>query len=189
MTSSQYKVYFVLLFLAISSWFLADMFEEKDAEKVEAKDHSPDYFSTGYSKKEMTESGLIKSELIAEKMIHYSDDETTHLEKPVMTLYNLDDIPPWIIKSDTAILEADGDNLQMLGNVFVNRVGTEDLRSFKLTTSKMNVKLSTDYAETDQSAEIIDAQNKTKGIGLEMTFKKPVRIKFLSNVKGRYVFN
>ena len=189
MTPSQYKVYFVLLFLAISSWFLADLFEETDVEKVKVKEHTPDYFSTGYYKKEMTEDGLIKSELIADKMIHYSDDETTHLENPVMTLHNIDDVPPWVIKSETAILEADGDHIQMLGKVFVSRAGTKKLRLFKLNTSKMNVQLSTDYAETDQWAEIIDAQNTTKGVGLEITFKEPVRIKFLSKVKGRYVFN
>ncbi len=188
MTSGQYKVYFVLLFLAISSWFLADIFEAKNVEKVKVEDHTPDYFSTGYYKKEMAEDGLIKSELIADKMIHYSDDETTHLENPVMTLYN-PSVPPWIIKSETAVLEADGDHLQLLGKVFISRASTKKLRLFKLNTSKMKVKLSTNYAETNQWAEIIDDKNTTKGVGLEITFKEPVRIKFLSKVKGRYVFN
>lgn len=188
MTSSQNRVYFVLFLLVISSWFLADLFEPKEVVKAPVVDHSPDYFSQGYYKKEMDKEGLLKNELTADKMIHYSDDETTHLEKPVMTLHSAD-VPPWVIKSETAILEADGDHLQLMGKVNISREGTENLRPFVLNSSKMRVKLSTSYAETEQWAEIIDAQNTTQGIGLEITFTEPVRINFLSKVKGRYVFN
>jgi lipopolysaccharide export system protein LptC len=188
MTAGQYRVYFLLFFLAISSWFLADLFEPKEVSKAKVADHTPDYFSIGYYKKEMDEGGLLKSELIADKMIRYGDDETTHLDKPVMTLYN-PDVPPWVMKSEAAIMEADGDHLQLLGKVFISRAGTENLRAFKLNTSELKVKLSTSYAETALWAEIIDDQNTTEGIGLEITFKDPVRFKFLSKVKGRYVFN
>jgi len=188
MTSSQNRVYFVLFLLAISSWFLADLFEPKAVVKVPVIDHSPDYFSHGYYKKEMDKEGLLKNELTADKMIHYSDDETTHLDNPVMTLHSAD-VPPWVIKSETAILEADGDHLQLIGNVNVSRDGAKNLRPFVLNSSEMRVKLSTSYAETRQWAEIIDAQNRTQGIGLQITFIEPVRIKFLSKVKGRYEFN
>ncbi len=188
MTSGQYRVYFALFFLAIGSWYLADLFEPKEIGKVKVADHTPDYFSVGYHKKEMDEGGQLKNELIADKMIHYGDDETTHLENPVMTLYN-PGIPPWLMKSETAILEADGDHLQLMGKVFISRAGTESLRAFKLNTSALNVRLSTSYAETAEWAEIIDAQNTTEGVGLEITFREPVKFKFLSKVKGRYVFN
>jgi len=188
MSSSQNRVYFVLFLLVISSWFLADLFEPKKIVSAPVVDHSPDYFSHGYYKKEMDKAGLLKNELIADKMGHYSDDETTHLENPVMTLYN-PDAPPWVIKSETAILEADGDHLQLVGKVNITREGTKDIRAFVLNSLDMKVKLSTSYAETKKWAEIIDAQNRTQGIGLKITFTEPVRINFLSKVKGRYEFN
>lgn len=188
MTSGQYKVYFVLFLLALGSWFLADFFKPKDAVKVKVKDHSPDYFSKGYYKKEMDKAGLLKSELVADNMIHYSDDKTTHLENPVMTLYN-PGVPPWVIKSERAIVEADKDHMRLLGKVFISRAGTKKINTFKLNTSELNVKLSTSYASTHQWGEIIDGQNRTQGVGVQMTFKQPIRIKFLSHVKGRYVFH
>ncbi len=189
MTFSQYKIYFVLFFLVIGSWFLADLFQPKEVVKMKFKDHSPDYFSSGYFKKEMGVDGLLKNELLADKMIHYSDDETTHLDNPVMTLYNLAGIPPWVIKSERAVLEADKDHIQLMGKVYISRAGTKNLRPFQLHTSELRVKLSTSYAETSQWAQVIDAKNRTQGIGMQMTFKEPVKIKFLSKVKGRYVFN
>ncbi|MFK5951260.1 MAG: LPS export ABC transporter periplasmic protein LptC [Methylococcales bacterium] len=188
MSPGQYKVYFVLLFLALGSWFLADFFKPKETVKVKVKDHSPDYFSTGYYKKEMDKTGLLKSELVADNMIHYSDDKTTHLENPVMTLYN-PGVPPWVIKSERAIIEADKDHMQLLGKVFISRAEAKNLSQFKLNTSELKVKLSTSYATTHKWGEIIDGQNRTQGVGLQMTFKQPIKIKFLSHVKGRYVFH
>lgn len=188
MTSNQNNIYYFLLFLVISSWFLSDYFRLEEVVLDRLDSHYPDYFSTGYYKGEMNKEGVLKNELNAKKMTHYSDDERTHLESPVMTLYS-PDTPPWIIKSETAILEADGDHLQLVGNVYISRLGSRKLRPFKIKALDLKVTLSTNYAETSRWAEIIDDQNRTEGEGLEMTFIEPINIKFLSKVKGRYVFN
>ena len=188
MSSGQYRIYLVLFVLVFSSWFLADIFEPEETEVAQIVDNSPDYFSTGYYKKEMAEDGLAKNELSADKMTHYSEDKTTHLVSPVMTLHN-SDTPPWIIRSETGILEADGDNLLLAGKVFINRESINKRNAFKLNTSNLRVKLSTSYAETDEWAVIIDGRNRTEGVGMESTFVDPIRVKFLSRVKGRYEFN
>jgi lipopolysaccharide export system protein LptC len=185
MTGSQYRVFAVLFILVVGSWFVADVFEEKEHKEIAIAAHSPDYFSSGYYKKEMDVTGTIKNELDADKMIHYSDDGTTHLEKPVMTLHNAD-VPPWVISSEAGILEADGDHLLLSGKVHISREGRKGLRPFNINTSELRVKLSVSYAETDQWAEIIDAPNRTEGIGLQATFVYPIKVKFLSRVKGRY---
>lgn len=189
MTFSQYRVYLVLAVLGVSSWLLADFFEQEFQDSdVTLVAHSPDYFSNGYYKKEMTTQGLLKNELTADKMIHYSDDGKTHLERPVMTLYN-SDTPPWVIKSEKGVLEADGDHLLLAGHVFISRDAKKKRRLFKINSLDLKVVLSTSYAETDQWAEVFDGVNKTEGVGMEAFFVEPVRIKFLSKVKGRYEFN
>jgi len=188
MSSGRYRVYLVLFFLVLGSWFMADFFEPEEAGEVLVVDNSPDYFSTGYYKKEMAGNGLVKNELIADKMTHYSDDKTTHLKSPVMTLHN-SDMPPWIIQSEAGILAADGDNLLLKGKVFISREAMEKRKSLNIKTSNLRVKLSISYAETDEWAEIIEGGNRTEGIGLESTFVDPIQLKFLSRVKGRYEFN
>jgi lipopolysaccharide export system protein LptC len=188
MTFGQYRTYLVLFVLVLGSWFLADLFEPEEIKGVKVVDHSPDYFSTGYYKKEMAENGMAKNELLADKMTHYSDDGTTHLKSPVMTLHN-SDTPPWVIRSESGILEADGDNLLLKGKVFISRDAINKREAFEINTSNLRVKLSISYAETSEWAEIIDGRNRTEGVGLESTFVNPVRLKFLSRVKGRYEFN
>ncbi len=184
----QYRVYFVLIFLLLGSWFLASVFEKKEGKAFESIEHTPDYFSKGYYKKEMDQQGLAISELTAEKLTHYNDDGTTHLEQPVMTLYSAKS-PSWVIKSTTGLLAADRDNLLLSGKVFINRQGTKKQKSFDINTSELRVKLSTNYAETDEWAEIIEGSSRTEGIGMNATFVEPIWIKFLSKVKGRYEIN
>jgi len=184
----QYRVQLVLFFLLLGSWFLADIFDQKQGKEFVAANHSPDYFSVGYYKKEMSLRGFTKSELTADNLIHYIDDGTTHLENPVMTLYNPDK-PPWNIKSSSGVLAADGDHLLLSGKVFINREGTKKQAPFDINTSELRVKLSINYAETDQWAELIEGTNRTEGIGMNAIFVEPVQIKFLSKVKGRYEFN
>ena len=188
MTPTHYKVYAVVFILLLGTWLLADIYEGKESRKMTIAAHSPDYFSSGYYKKEMDVTGSIKNELSADKLIHYADDGTTHLENPVMTLYN-PDTPPWVIKSETGILEADRDHLLLSGKVFISRAGTKTLHPLNINTSELKVKLSISYAETDQWAEIIDPSNRTEGVGLQTTFSDPIKVKFLSNVKGRYAVN
>jgi lipopolysaccharide export system protein LptC len=184
----QYRIYIVLFFLLLGSWLLASFFEQKEGKAFQSMDHTPDYFSKDYYKKEMDHQGLAINELTAEKLTHYSDDGTTHLEKPVMTLYSAKS-PSWIIKSTTGLLAADRDNLLLSGKVFINRQGTKRQKSFDINTSELRVKLSTNYAETDEWAEIIEGSSRTEGIGMNTTFVEPIWIKFLSKVKGQYEFN
>lgn len=188
MTFNDCKVYLALFFLAISSWFLANLFEEKEIGEVKVVENSPDFYSLGYYKKEMATNGLAKNELIADKMTHYSEDGITYLENPVMTLYN-SDVPPWVIESETGILEADGDNLLLEEKVFISREGVQNHKPFNINTSDLRVKLSINYAETDEWAEIIEVPHRTEGVGMQVTFSTPIQLKFLSKVKGRYVFN
>jgi len=188
MTSKQIRIYLVLFVLGIGSWLVAYFFEEKQISEIIAVDHSPDFFSVDYTKKEMDQSGILKSELFTNKMIHYGDDETTELDRPIMTLYN-SNTPPWVIKSEGGWLAADSNHLLLTGKVFISREETEDYRLFKINTSELKVTLSTSFAITAKWAELIDGANRTEGTGLEATFVEPVKIKFLSHVKGRYEFN
>jgi len=188
MTFSRARFYYVVFILAICSWFLADLFEPEEVKIIKYVDNSPDYFSTGYYKKEMGVNGLIKNELTADKMIHFSDDGETHLENPVMTLYNSDQ-SPWVIESEGGVLDSDRDHLLLTGQVLINRAKSKKTKQFNISTSELRVKLSTNYAETDQWAEIKDDHNRTAGVGMEATFVEPVKLKFLSKVKGRYEVN
>jgi len=177
--------YLYLMIIAAMSWWLVRLTGLDEYNRIAVPAHSPDYFSKGYTKWEMSELGRPKSKLIADEMIHYSDDSTTHLASPVMLFYN-EKTPPWIIKSGTGILSADGKDLLLNGKVYVDRAAAEGVRELKIHTFNLKVKPEISYAETDAWAELLSLPNWTTGIGMKLTFAEPIHLELLSHVKGNY---
>jgi lipopolysaccharide export system protein LptC len=177
--------YPTLIMVAAMSWWLLKLTSQDEFGRIVAPAHSPDYFSKGYTKLEMSELGRPKTKLLADEMIHYSDDSTTQMLKPLMTFYN-DTVPPWIIKAETGLMSADGKDLLLGGKVYVDRAAAEGVRELKIYTSTLKVKPEISYAETDAWAELISLPNWTTGIGMKLTFAEPIHLELLSHVKGNY---
>ncbi|MEQ1530262.1 MAG: LPS export ABC transporter periplasmic protein LptC [Methylococcales bacterium] len=181
----DYKPYFYIVGVTLLSWWLAKLTGLDDLNRAATPPHSPDYFSKGYVKLEMDSVGQLNSKLLAEQMVHYSDDKTTHTVKPVMFFYN-DTTPPWVIKSETSILSADGKDLWLNGKVNVNRAKAEGVTELIINTSNLKVKPETSYAETVDWAELLSPPNVTTGTGMKLVFAEPIHLELLSNVKGKY---
>jgi len=177
-------IYLYTIIIAVMSWWLVKL-TGLDELRAPAPPHSPDYFSTGYTKWEMNEAGKLKNKLLADKMTHYSDDGTTHLEKPVMSFHK-EKTPPWVVKSETGVLSADGKDLLLTGKVHVERAKGEGVNQLIINTSNVRVKPETSYAETDEWAELISPSNVTTGTGMKLVFSNPINIKLLANVRGKY---
>jgi lipopolysaccharide export system protein LptC len=116
----DYQAYLWLILLAVLSAWLVSLADFEEAAQPAATAHRTDYFSSAYSKMEMDAQGKPKSHLRAAKMMHYSDDNITELDAPVMVFFN-ENQPPWEVRSETAQLSADGKDLYMHGKVVVER--------------------------------------------------------------------
>ena len=187
------KIYALVLLLAGLSWGLVETFRfgyQTGDGSLEAPKHSADYFSKGYLRKDLNEQGQLKSELASQYILHYSDDDTTHMDKPVLTLYNADPaVPPWVVKSEKGILTNKGADLLLEGKVFIDRAQAKGVKAMMIRTTQLRVKPKISYAETDEWAELLSPPHRIEGKGMQITFKKPINLKLLSNVKSRYVLN
>ena len=187
MTFRDHKIYINVVIIALLSWLLLSMTEMIETQFIQVPAHSPDYYSKGYEKLEMNKFGALKNKVLANEMIHYSDDGTTHMLAPIMTFINANELtPPWIVKSETGILSSDGKDLALNGQVVIERIKADGVSPLRINTSELKVKPETNYAETVTWAEIISELNVTTGIGMNMTFIDPVHLQLLTNVKGRY---
>lgn len=185
MKIQDFKIYLNVGTIALLSWLLVKLTGFEIAGPGAVVPHSPDYFSIGYTKWEMNEAGKPKNKLTADKMTHYSDDGTTHLDNPLMFFHN-EKTPPWIIKSKNGILSADGADLLLTGKVSVDRAGAPGVRQLTINTSNVKVKPETSYAETSEWAELLSPPNRTTGIGMKLVFAEPIHLQLLANVKGKY---
>ncbi|QWF71173.1 LPS export ABC transporter periplasmic protein LptC [Methylomonas paludis] len=188
MVWQELKLYLGLIIVALLSWGLVRWNQERDVE-MKIAENNLDFFSSGYYKKQMDSEGLPKNQLYADKMQHQKTDGATYLEKPVMTLYNRTGQSPWLIKSETAVLAADGDNLKLNGQTLISREVSARNSALTIHTADLQVKLDRNYAETQAWAEIISPPNQTSGTGMEVTFVSPINLNLLAKVKGRYELN
>ncbi len=182
---SEKFIYAFLLALALLSWWLAQYTGVIEPGKVAASGTYPDFFSKGYTKWEMDETGKLKSKLVAEEMTHYTDYWATHTKKPVIQFFN-EKTPPWVIEAETGLLSKDGKQLQLNGKVKVNREKNEKVRQLIINTSNVLINPETSYAETKAWAELISPPHTTTGTGMKLTFKEPIHLELLSKVKTRY---
>ena len=185
MSPRENKIYLYLTIAALMSWWLVELTGVDLVYHGQVPAHSPDYSSKGYTKWEMNELGSLKSKLLSDEMIHYSDDGTTHMVNPVMFFHN-EKTPPWVIKSETGILSGDGKDLLLNGKVAIDRAKAEGVSQLTINTSALKVKPETSYAETSEWAELLSPPNKTTGIGMKLTFVEPIHLQLLANVKGKY---
>lgn len=180
----KYQIYVYLAVAGLSSWLLAQITQPADV-MVEIAHNTPDLSSRGYYKQQMGSDGLPRNELTAQQMQHMKDDGSSHFVGPVMSLFNPGQAP-WVIKAEQAVMQQDGDHLDLLGDSVISRAATSGKKALNITTANVKVKLSTHFAQTAAWTEIVSPPHKTVGTGMELTFDSPIHLKLLSKVKGRY---
>lgn len=182
----QFWMFLALTVFVLLSWLLADRMSPQPKKVESSAGHRPDSFSRRFSKISMTEEGKPKNELIAESMVHYKDDDTTELEKPVFTHFSAE-VPPWVVRSETGLISSKGETILLAGKVLITRDPAPGVEPVVINTENLTIKPKTDYAETDRFAELISNQNRISGSGLSLYFGEHKQITLHSNVRGKYV--
>ncbi|MCB1803263.1 MAG: LPS export ABC transporter periplasmic protein LptC, partial [Gammaproteobacteria bacterium] len=117
---------------------------------------------------------------------HFTDDDTTELQQPRLTVYQLDS-PPWQVDADGALVSSDGSLILLSGEVAIERAGGSNSRPVRMTTRNLRVQPKQDYAETDEKVRVETDRDWLDATGMQAWFRPPSRLKFLSQVKGYYV--
>ena len=174
----------LLLVVAMISWFLANTQQEED-KVYNPQEHRPDYWAGNLDVTEMDDLGRPKYNLKAVKLVHFGDDNSTVLTEPRLTVFN-EDKPPWHVDSTVGWISEDRTLVLLTGEVVIDRAGKGRLRPLRAVTSKLRVKLPEKFAETDRHVRIDSRNDWMESDGAEIWFEEPVRINFLSRVKGYY---
>jgi lipopolysaccharide export system protein LptC len=183
------RLWLALLLIAAAalSWWLVQ--PDKTPVTASAEQGSPrtiDYYVTGLDVTRMTPDGMPAHRLRAQALRHYTDDDTTELQLPHLTVYQAD-TPPWEVEAARAWLSADGSLLLLQGEVMIERDADSDDRPIRIITRQLRVQPREDYAETDEKVRVESDSDWLDAIGMQAWMRPPSRLKFLSQVKGYYV--
>jgi lipopolysaccharide export system protein LptC len=87
---------------------------------VHASRHDPDYFLRGFSVKSFAPNGRLKSEIQGVEGRHYPDTDTLEIDQPRIRSYS-ETGALTVATAKRAISNADGSQVQLIGNAVVTR--------------------------------------------------------------------
>ena len=132
----------------------------------------------------MAPDGSIKHTLAAQRMVHYPDDDTTHVETPRFVSYATRRAPV-TITARRALVSSEGENIYFQDDVRVSRAAFADRSELVVQTSYLHVLPDESIARTDRPVTITDANTTVRAVGLELNSETRV-LKLLSSIRGTY---
>jgi lipopolysaccharide export system protein LptC len=146
--------------------------------------HDPDYVVENFSAVRIGPDGMPRYSLSARRMVHYPDDDTTHLEAPTIVSFR-GPATALTATSKTALLSSNGQEAYLIDDVRLVRAAYDDKSELTMQTSWLHVIPDDNITKTDRPVRIANANTLITSVGLE--FNNETRIlKLLSNVRGRY---
>lgn len=146
--------------------------------------HEPDYIIDNFTATTLDAQGKIRFVMSAQKMLHYPDDDTTHLTLPHINSMTVEK-PPMHMSALKGEVSSKGDEVFLRDNVIIVRPAYADKSELTFSTNYLHVLPNKDLVQTDQAINMVDARTKLDAVGMELDNKTHI-VKFLSQVKSTY---
>lgn len=172
-----------LLLLWAATYWLNQQVQPLQANAGQQR-HDVDFVIDGFSALTLNTQGQPRFTLIAEKLWHYPDDDTTHLQMPQLTsLYK--DRPPTLTTAQTGMLSSKGEDVFLYDEVRVLRPAFNGIGEQRFATDYLHVVPDRDWAETNQSVVVTNPYNTLRAVGMELD-NKARTVKLLSRVRATH---
>lgn len=132
--------------------------------------HNPDFIVERFTATTLDKAGRPESRLIAKRMVHFPDDETTELEEPRL-LQLPGEGPPVRITAERGTVTKDGEEVRLYGNVVVIREAAGARAELRMETAYLQVFPKEELAVTPESVVITEGRSRLAGVGMEYNNK------------------
>lgn len=174
----------ILFLLATLTFWLERTVQPPPPKRDGSGRHDADYSVENFSATRMGQDGTPRYILAASKMVHYPDDDTTHLEQPHFTQLDKDK-PALHILAQQGLISSDGEHAYFSGEVQVVREASGSAGRLTMSTPFLHVIPDQNTATTGKTVTIRDPHTVITAVGLELNSKTRI-LKLLSRVKGTY---
>jgi lipopolysaccharide export system protein LptC len=135
--------------------------------------HDPDYWAERFEVRRFDVSGKLQHTIVADKMLHYPDDDTTIVTTPHVTFHQ----QPAEIFARMAYIGRDGKQVDLVDDVRVIRLGAEiDSPSTVLVTRTLKIFPDDEKAHTNDPAVITQGKSVMNGTGLDIDNKSGITV-------------
>lgn len=147
--------------------------------------HDPDFILHNFTTTRTDENGDLRYRLTANEMRHYPDDDTTELEQPHFTRYQIDK-PFTQIEGKKGFVSSDAEKIEFVDDVRVVRQAYNGKGEMVVLTDRLDVFPNEERAVTDRPV-VITQEPKTVIHAVGMVYdKKKETVELGKRVKAHY---
>jgi lipopolysaccharide export system protein LptC len=155
------------IFLLLLTFWLDQVTRPPEQNKDDNLYRNPDYIVEDLSGIRIEHEKAIQRKFTAEKLFHYLDENTTHMEQ-VNFVSTGPEKPMIRLQADRAEIKNKGENIFLMENVIAIRGTDDDKSKITLMTSYLHLIPNENLVKTDQSVTISRLNTTINAIGMEL---------------------
>lgn len=188
MTGGHHHVHWLPLVLAalialMSAW-LNQLAKSPEAADDTGFDHAPDYIVENFKVRTYGLDGQPRHILQAQRMIHYMDDDTSELDRPLFHLTTAERARIEI-SAQRGLIFGDRDSIHFLGEVRAMRHASPEQSAFLLTGEHLRVVPDAGILNSDKPITLHQGKSAIHAGGLYADEQKQ-RLELTGGVRGQY---
>jgi len=186
LTHSTTRLFPLMLMLALAglTFWLERTVREDEGVHPSLRRHDPDYIIDKLNHTRFNADGKVESTLVALKMIHYPDDESTDLVTPRVVQTKPNE-PRMTVTADRGAVSQDGEEIFLYDNVLVVRDASAEHPELRMRTSFLQLARAQSVIRTDRDVEITEADRVLTARGMEY-YNDSQQMYLRARVRGRF---
>jgi len=186
MKLSSTRLFPLLLMLSLAglTFWLERTVREEEGVHPSLRRHDPDYVVDNLRHTRYNVAGAVESTLVASKMLHYPDDDTTDLVAPRLVQTKPNE-PRMTVTADRGAVSEDGEEVFLYDNVLLVRDGNAERPEARMRTEFLHVARGRSVVNTDREVVITEASRMLSGRGMEY-YNDSLQLFLREQVRGRY---
>ena len=153
------------VFCAFGSFWLLQVVTEQDRSIAVGKSNEPDYIIDNFSFVRMGKNGAPKYVVSGDRLTHRPIDDISYIDKPVVQGMTTEH-PRVTMHADRARILHEQDQVELIGNVDVERPATGTSKAMSIKTQQLTVLPDEEIMKTDQPVEMRLGAAIVRGTGM-----------------------
>jgi lipopolysaccharide export system protein LptC len=167
-TAHRWRLLAIMLgavFCAFGSFWLLQVVTEQDRSIAVGKNNEPDYIIDNFSFVRMGKNGAPKYVVSGDRLTHRPIDDISYVDKPVVQGMTTEH-PRMTMHADRARILHEQDQVELIGNVDVERPATGTSKAMSIKTQQLTVLPDEEIMKTDQPVEMRLGAAIVRGTGM-----------------------
>ncbi len=155
----------VMLLLVGLTFWLQQAVMTKESRSDTLLRHDPDFIVDNFTVRRFSPAGDLQHTLVASRMVHYPDDDTSVASEPRVTF--LKGPRPTRLTAKQALIAADAREVELIGSVRGVREATASDPEIVFTSDRLTIFPDDELARTATAVTVTQGASVIRGVGLE----------------------